>query len=710
MTHQSQTHINPTLHFGGLWGWFPELDRTQWRWEAPTSRAEKQNTTALALPSWLLELESSLTEEDAELVVNNAAKPDLSQENSGVERNIQKFREKIRNSLSQRDLERLSLSYLLHLKQDFTLGLISGEDLKTILRDVTQEFRDVSAQWNCSADGLLTSFYVSVWEGLTACNVLQPTDFEGSAMNLFLLHVACLPFNERVRDLAAGILVSTSTKQHLQMESSIIAMVNAWSKSWLRKEYVVDCRSSLRAAELAVVEAGLRLARLNFDIMLDKLHALEDNAASQGAVSWLQRTYPRRRFLSKPAKTWRSIQTGKRYHFVRAPCTKSSVIQAENSINKAEEVLWPKKLSTKKLATALNSLPLPLLTRIIQTCSDNIATAGVRQRITKRKRLGYRWLSTISQMPQASDELFLDIWKKFDITKHTFSEAGWCNLILKRWISRGFLSRPTEVETWFAISNKQDFASLLFALDKFKEMQFTRTRGLFHFLDEFGRFKKVYTILLRMRNLGMKLPATILRQSVEIISKYDNSLAIRTYRLRFLLHKDRLLNAQFLGIFVTALINDPKIHPARIWAFLNIPMYEKLPHSGRHFTREPLHECMVEVISIMASEFARCEFRPRRVVLRNVLNCLYHLRLHNAKITPELSKALAHIGITREIRGGQYVGQERLRYIISMIEKIEGKRVAQQVDGIVFDWRLYLTEKSVRERREGNVLRAGPID
>jgi len=322
-------------------------------------------------------------------------------------------------------------------------------------------------------------------------------------------------------------------------------------------------------------------------------------------------------------------------------------------------------------------------------------------------------------MSKIGDQLFLHIWKRFSMTTrndYSFSEAGCCNLVLNHWISQGLLTKPLEVRTQFSISNNQDFASLLFAVDKYLQKLWERTRDVFQLLDELGKFRQVHDLLVRMESLGMKLPSVILRVAIRVISKYDNGLAIETYRLhRLMCDKYGPIKMWFLRIFVTTLIRDPRIRPAQIWALLNIPKYEKTPASQRNVYRACLTQPEIKMINDMAMEFALCQFRTKRVVFRAISNCLYHLRLHKADVSPDIAKAFVHIGITREVQGGQYVGQERLNYIISQIEEIEGEKVAGQVDRIVSDWRSFMTRESamresVRKRRRGNILRVGPID
>jgi hypothetical protein len=89
---------------------------------------------------------------------------------------------------------------------------------------------------------------------------------------------------------------------------------------------------------------------------------------------------------------------------------------------------------------------------------------------------------------------------------------------------------------------------------------------------------------------------------------------------------------------------------------------------------------------------------------------MYHLRIHNAPILPELTRAVNHAVVTRSIMRGMGVGNERLRYTLNLIAKIEGGDVSKQVDRTVYRWRQFVKSHCIQLRRVANPLRVGPID
>jgi hypothetical protein len=212
-----------------------------------------------------------------------------------------------------------------------------------------------------------------------------------------------------------------------------------------------------------------------------------------------------------------------------------------------------------------------------------------------------------------------------------------------------------------------------------------------------------------MKDLGLKIPASYLGRSINTMSSYDARLALKIFHLhKGMLLGDMQIRADWIPNFIIALINHRGIAPKQIWEVLKIPIYENIPRSQRHFQRSTLPQSTIDLMHKMALAFAYSDARPPRVALRNVLQCLYHLRIHRAPVGPELSIAVTHIAISEEISNGNWIRQERLRYALDLIDRVEGKDVVEKADATVLNWRMYLAEKQGRENREGNVLRFGP--
>jgi hypothetical protein len=167
--------------------------------------------------------------------------------------------------------------------------------------------------------------------------------------------------------------------------------------------------------------------------------------------------------------------------------------------------------------------------------------------------------------------------------------------------------------------------------------------------------------------------------------------------------------------FIFSMVNDRECPTPRIWRVMGIPCYNLLPPSKRtKFSGRRLSPATIELMTKVAIAFAHTKARSQRVAFRNVIQCLHHLRRHNAPITPELTRAISHAGFTRKILDGRWVSKELLNWVLRLIEVAEGTEIAVTIDRAVSYWNDRLEEeqqtKALSKAREMNVLRLGPID
>lgn len=668
MAHLSEAIPTPVLPPGHLWSLLGSADRTQWKWEAPTRRPTKTEGRASALPAWLSEWDTTPQEPAAEdlLVKTTTEEKCLVDGTPSVEEDVRRFRELL---TGQSDADTQILAFNRRLEQNLTLGLVSSDLLAFTLRQVTDDLRKASKRPDI-AQARCLAFYSSVWSGITNSKVFGPVDFDGKTIDKFIDHLSCLPSTGEVQSLVHHITSSLSISQLQCIEHGITSIAKTWSQSWLGELCTGDSQSAIQAAEDSVRNAEAKLSDAQ-----SILRALKRGSKRVGDLTTAR-------------------EAASRVH--------SATLEALEAISKAEQILEPFKASAKLLAGTLYNVPSDMLLRIASSCTAYAMELGGRRR-RQQQTMRYCWLSTLAQLPGIDTQLFLETWKKLEssdgIREHEASD-----IILSRWISQGYVSSAMLVRNSFEATahqaGKEDFACLLFALHKHRQSSLARTRELFLFLDDTGKYKRVYTILSRMKDLGLKVPMSCLGKAIDTMSNYDARLALKTFHLhRVMLLGDRRVRLDLIPNFIMALINDRGITPGHIWELLKIPLYEDLLPSQRHFKPVPLSKTMIDLIHKMALEFASSDARPSRVALRNVLQCLYHLRLHRAPIGPEISRAVTSIGIAEEIRNGKWIRQERLRYALRLINEVEGKKVAEEADGTVLNWRIYMSEKQAIDQR-----------
>ena len=658
-----------------LWGSLGDIDRAQWQWQAPT-RPPNKTESAFALPSWLSQWDTSPKGASSELLDIKESPPVAFQYITPADDILRSFRSTLQNVLLD-DISGTCDEFTQRFKQSLALGLVSDETLNSALQLFTVDIRRVAPNLDFAESQCLT-FYRAIWEGIMACKVVRPIDFSAHIMNRLLSLLAQLPLTKEAKTLARSVLHSTSTTQLRDMIPGINMLINTWSQTWLLDIDAIDCTPLLTLAEKSVQVVATRIIKAHKLIV-----ALEEGPDSEE----------------------RFAMTQKALHGAQM-----AIFEAIEATIKVDSLLLPFKSSVECLAEALSNVPGELLSSIVSSCSDQIAAICDSMEGSTRAFRFY-WLSLIARMPKADHRALLGCWRKLEIFRGRLTDCQTSDLVLNHWISQGYVENACFVRNRFEAwgSRHQDFITLLLTPDKQRQGRQTNPEPLFSMLRRLGRYEMVCDILSRMLDLGMKVSVDVLVQTLDTTSSYSPRLALSLYK--------RYLPAQFgyqqLPVdqcpnFVTAMIKDATISPRVIWATLKIPLYEELP--PRPVSSKILTPSMVNLIHSMATEFARSEGRSRRVLLRNVMQCLHHLRIHRAPIRSELTRAIAHVGITKEVVREQWIGQERLRWALGLITWVEGQDVADAIDRTVYHWRRHLTENRRHRRREENVLHVGPID
>lgn len=681
MTHASEAIPSSGHNLGSIWGSFWDTDRTQWQWQAPTPRATSQDKGAAALPSWLMEWDTTSQEKMAESVDAEITNGRPIEKPVRVEEDIRRYRAMIKKATGKNNITKLSLDFAVQFRKSLTLGLVSEKTLDYTLRHVPKDIRAAYPNEKLTSY-LCLAFFTDVWEGIAASKVIGPSDIDAKVMNRLFSLVVSLPIAQGMLGLAHKILHSTSDIQLRHMARGITFLVKKWSESWLADWEARERGEEMRSAESLVTTAEERVAGAQTLVMALKQGPDYDKglAMAQEALS--------------DAHTAVSI--------------------AIDATVQAEDIVSPLEASTNALAQALEKLPRDLVLNLVRYYSRRIMAVGGRKE-QSHWSFYYRWLYVVARMSNVDDQLLVQIWRQVDPSNH-LSTTKCSVIILNQWISQGKVKKAPAVRNTFAASllwplagQSASFARLLLALDKHRELCFTRAGELFELLHSLGRHQHIPDILFRMNELDMKIPTTMLGAAVEKMSAHDIKRALDMYYLPHDMKLGYPLRPEFMPKFVIAQINDPSVPPAAIWKLLNIPIYEGGSSFQPYFAK-PLPREMIDLIHKMATAFARSEGRPCRVAFRNILQCLHHLRIHNAPISPELTRAVSHANITRSILNGLSVGQERLRYALHLVAKVEGEEVAKAVDETVFKWRQYVHEKRTKARREANVLSTGPIE
>jgi hypothetical protein len=107
----------------------------------------------------------------------------------------------------------------------------------------------------------------------------------------------------------------------------------------------------------------------------------------------------------------------------------------------------------------------------------------------------------------------------------------------------------------------------------------------------------------------------------------------------------------------------------------------------------------IEIVHMLAHSCAHmASLRPSQAY-RNVWALYRWLQDRGAPIQPIVSRALVTAGIVRYIKDYKWIPDERLEYILSIVEKVEGVEIRERVERLAVDMRASVHDKVIAKRR-----------
>lgn len=204
------------------------------------------------------------------------------------------------------------------------------------------------------------------------------------------------------------------------------------------------------------------------------------------------------------------------------------------------------------------------------------------------------------------------------------------------------------------------------------------------------------------------------RLAVDLIQYFTHTGDARDVRRAWLIFKNvpivSLLDSFDLPM---KLIEHGYGTPDRIYFMLNRKVGEELPvPDEREPPRLALMPEHVDLVHLVAYAWASQERQqpdeqPRgsRAAFRRVWECYRFLQDRGAPLSALMSRAMVKSGILRPLNEGKHVPLAQTKYIISLVQRLEGDHIAQNLDRLVFDART-----RNRPPRGWDTLWAGRLD
>ncbi|KAK0254164.1 hypothetical protein B0A54_05365 [Friedmanniomyces endolithicus] len=125
--------------------------------------------------------------------------------------------------------------------------------------------------------------------------------------------------------------------------------------------------------------------------------------------------------------------------------------------------------------------------------------------------------------------------------------------------------------------------------------------------------------------------------------------------------------------------------PDRIFHLLNSKVGpEIVKPEFRDTPRLALQPAQVDLAHLVAYAWAKQEHTSSRVAFRRVWEVYRFLQDRGAPLSPLMSRSLVRAGIAQPMQEGKNVSLAQVKYIIAIVQRLEGKEAAAYLDGLVW--------------------------
>lgn len=232
---------------------------------------------------------------------------------------------------------------------------------------------------------------------------------------------------------------------------------------------------------------------------------------------------------------------------------------------------------------------------------------------------------------------------------------------------------------------------------------------LFSLLRKLGRSSTVLEIVSFSQVLGLRISPIAI---VHAVSENAKSQAYIAYRL-FKCTPNIPLEA--CPTVAEIMIQNPRFNSSTALLdrrnrqkFLSIPsLFVPEPRNifrkfGRECSRSEHHELRTYRASLldrMALAYAQALHLHPRVAFRNVYHCYLLHKWHRLGfVSVDMSRALTIAGVVRPLQEGKWVSTMQVRWILKVVNEVEGEGIARGVDELCYKWRTEVVHKTSRRK------------
>jgi hypothetical protein len=206
--------------------------------------------------------------------------------------------------------------------------------------------------------------------------------------------------------------------------------------------------------------------------------------------------------------------------------------------------------------------------------------------------------------------------------------------------------------------------------------------------------KAIYSVFFKMlKDEELAIPTNIYVSVIEhLMAKGENFLAYKVFC------ESPSIAVTDVPELPVALLEDRTVKNFDLYEMLNRKP-STVPMEWRERLKLAVTDGHIEVVHMLAHKFAHMEsIRPSQAY-RNVWAMYRWLQDRGAPIQPLMSRAMVEAGILRHLNARIWIPDERLEYILSIVEKVEGVEVREKAEQLATYMRASVHDQVITARR-----------
>ena len=234
------------------------------------------------------------------------------------------------------------------------------------------------------------------------------------------------------------------------------------------------------------------------------------------------------------------------------------------------------------------------------------------------------------------------------------------------------------------------FVSIMLAAHRTSDISEMKMKRALRLLQMLGESKSIEKIIVRLRNLNIRIPECVILDNIEA-GLHDSE-----YRAERIFQVFGEIPLEQCPGLAERMIKNMRRHP-----FEALRLFQARQPGITVGCRPPIWtiQARAQLLERMATAYSTVDHIPSQMAFKYIYRCyLYHMREGLGHLDKGIVLALVRTGIVRPLEQGRWVSSMRLGWILHIIRKFEDPQAADQIDKVVYEWRGMIVNKIQMEQ------------